>query len=338
MAVSKPSDASTMGLSEEEMTRVHKEALTNMDREMYTEHPPVGPEVEEQKHQAALRASAVSMARQLYAAQQKAQQSRDGVDRSSSRAAVAASTHSRAHPAAREYDDSSALPAQYANLQEAAHKLAAERLAKLRDEHAEYREYYGTQEPPKSRLSIRGSRRGRTPSDEEDRAESQRIRNQMTIFNDSIAQIDAEKQRKDREALMAVAQRNVQSRMAKMDQEVFEQTGQVPPAMAAEWEAKARAKAEADSNARLANHGKVAIGGGKYLDQSEIDAIAAARVQPTLDEVTAKAEHMRALDEQRRLEAEEQKKIAEERARDERERNLKAKDRWKAFKGRSFVQ
>ena len=61
----------------------------------------------------------------------------------------------------------------------------------------------------------------------------------------------------------------------------------------------------------MVNHGKIHIGGGKYMDQSEIDAIAKARLQPTLDEISEKAEAQRARDEEIRL-AEEQRKREEE--------------------------
>ncbi|KAL9098532.1 MAG: hypothetical protein Q9187_009643, partial [Circinaria calcarea] len=154
----------------------------------------------------------------------------------------------------------------------------------------------------------------------------------MSIFNDKLAQVDAKKRQKDRDSLLAAAQRNVAARMHGLDEKVFAETGKVSPAMASEWETKARARAEAESSARMANHGKVNIGGGKYMDQSEVEAIAAARVQPTLDEITEKAEVQRAKDEQLRQEAEERRRIAEEKAQNERERSNKTKDEWRRFK------
>jgi hypothetical protein len=54
----------------------------------------------------------------------------------------------------------------------------------------------------------------------------------------------------------------------------------------------------------MINTGRIHVGGGKYMDQSEIDAIAQARLQPTLDDITDKAEKQRALDEENRLEQE----------------------------------
>ena len=42
----------------------------------------------------------------------------------------------------------------------------------------------------------------------------------------------------------------------------------------------------------------------KYLDQAEVDAIAKARLQPTLDDIADKAEKQRAKEEEERLERE----------------------------------
>ena len=67
----------------------------------------------------------------------------------------------------------------------------------------------------------------------------------------------------------------------------------------------------------MKNHGKVNIGGGRYLDQEEVDAIARARLQPTLDEISEKAEKQRAADELARLDEERRKHdAAVEKARD----------------------
>ena len=329
------------GLSSQDATRIHNAAITNLGREMYTSHPPVAPEVEEKNRQAGLRAAAISMAKQMYDVQQKTLESQAGVQRSDSHYA-ATSVHKRRSSMTSSVDAPYEPSPQYANLQEAAQKLAAERLAKLHDENAAYRNYYGTNAPVQSRLSVRGRMRRRASSDgqlpESDEERSQQIRSQMSIFNSKVAQVDAKKRQKDREALMAAAQRNVTKSMHGMDEKLFAETGKVSPAMMSEWEAKAKARAEAESGARMVNHGKVNIGGGKFMDQSEVDAIAAARVQPTLDEITEKAEAQRARDEELRRQAEEQRQIAEEKARLERERSTKTKEEWKRFKGKLFLE
>ena len=302
---------------------------------MYTSNPPVASEVDEKNRQAGLRAAAVSMAKQLYDVQQRAvEQAAADIKNSESRYA-ANSVHGRRRSSVSSTDEVY-VPPQYANLQEAAQKLAAERLAKLHDEHAAYRNYYGTNAPPQSRMSMRGRTRRRASSDgtrDADEEQSRKIRSQMTLFSDQLAQVDGKKRQTDRDALMAIAQRNVTNRLHGIDEKVFAETGKASPALQTEWEVKANAHAQADSQARMVNYGKVNIGGGKYLDQSEVDAIAAARVQPTLDEITAKAEEHRARDEQIRLEEAERRRLAEEKAQAERDRDMKTKEDWRRFKG-----
>ncbi|KAI4201082.1 MAG: hypothetical protein LQ350_003511 [Teloschistes chrysophthalmus] len=315
--------------------RIHNAAVTNLSREMYTANPPVAPEVEEKRRQEGLRAAAVSMAKQMYEIQQRAIDEAASDGKGDSHYA-ATSVHNRQPSVAS--NDEKAAP-RYVNLQEAAQKLAAERLSKLHDEHAAYRNYYGATQPVQKRLSIRARPRRRASSDgstpQADEERSRQIRNQMSLFKDELAQVDAKKRQSDRDALMAAAQRNVRASMTGMDEQVFNDTGKASPAMMAEWEAKAKARAKADSDARMVNHGRVNIGGGKYLDQSEVDAIAAGKVQPTLDEITAKAEKQRARDEELRRQQEERERVAAEKVADQKERDVKTKEEWKRFRGKA---
>lgn len=315
--------------------RIHNAAVTNLSREMYTSNPPVAPEVEEKRRQQGLRAAAISMAKQMYDVQQKVIEEAAGHGKGDSH--YAATSAQNRPPSSIGSDDEQSVP-RYVNLQEAAQKLAAERLAKLHDEHAAYRNYYGATQPTQKRLSIRGRPRRRASSDgsapQGDEERSRQIRNQMSLFKDELAQVDAKKRQKDRDALMAAAQRNVKASMTGIDEQVFNETGKASPAMMEEWEAKARARAKADSEARMLNHGRVNIGGGKYLDQSEVDAIAASKVQPTLDEITEKAEKQRARDEELRQQQEERERIAAEKAADQKERDQRTKEEWKRFRGK----
>ncbi|KAL8696014.1 MAG: hypothetical protein Q9224_003016, partial [Gallowayella concinna] len=314
--------------------RIHNAAVTNLSREMYTANPPVAPEVEEKRKQEGLRAAAISMAKQMYDIQQKAIDAATNDMKGDSH--HAANSVQNRQPSLASSDDQKPVP-QYINLQEAAQKLAAERLAKMHDEHAAYRNYYGATQPVQKRLSIRGRPRrrassdGSTPKGDEERSKA--IRNQMSLFKDELAQVDAKKRQTDRDALMAAAQRNVKASMTGMDERVFNETGKASPAMTEEWETKAKARAKADSDARMVNHGRVNIGGGKYLDQSEVDAIAAGRVQPTLDEIAAKAEKQRARDEELRQQQLERERVAAEKVADQKERDLKTKEEWKRFRG-----
>ena len=317
--------------------KIHNAAVTNLSREMYTSHPPVAPEIEEKNKQATLRASAVAMAQQMYNVQQRAIEAA-AFDQSAADSRYGAA-HAHNRPTSALSDESHQVP-QYANLQEAAQKLASERLAKLHDEHTAYRTYYGTQQTPQAhKLSIRGRTRRRASSDgqagEDDEERSRQIRNEMSLFTAKIDQVDNKKRQKDRDSLLAAAQRNVTARIQGMDEKVFNETGKVSPAMMAEWEAKARAKADADSSARMVNHGKVNIGGGRYMDQTDIDAIALTKVQPTLDEVTLAAERQRARDEELRQQQLERERLAAEKDQDQRERDAQTKAAWKRFKGKS---
>lgn len=324
--------------------RIHNAAITNLSREMYTSHPPVAPEVEEKNRQAGLRAAAVSMAKQMYDVQQKAIDQAQELDRSErSDSQFAAKYLHNLRPSISSADSLNQPPTQYINLQEAAQKLASERLAKLHDEHAAYRNYYGTNAAPQSRLSIRNRQRMRASSDgqvqEPDEDRSLQIRSDMTRIDEKLSKVDEQKRRDDRDLLMLAAQRNVKVKMHGIDEKIFAETGKASPAMMTDWEVKANARAKANSDARMINHGKVDIGGGKYLDQSEIDAIASKRVQPTLDDLTKKAEMQRAHDDQLRLEEYERNQIAAARATEEKERASKTKEEWKRFRGteNSFV-
>ena len=71
------------------------------------------------------------------------------------------------------------------------------------------------------------------------------------------------------------------------------------------------------------------VGGGKYLDQAEVAAIARARLQPTLDEIADTAEKRRDRDEELRLEEEKRKRDIET----ERVRAAEAKAESKRIRG-----
>lgn len=315
-SVKKPNDTNRTSSEAMQSARITNIGA-NVPKEMFGATPPVSIEVEEQRRQAALRASAISMAKKMYDTQQHAINEAAGISNIGEMAARGASARpmsiasSTTSPA-----DLRTQALQYMKVQSQAQRLAAERLAKLdADGTNDFRDYYGYSSTPKrSRLSVRrGRRRASSDSrliDSDDEEQSRRIRDQMSIFNTKLAQVDAKKRQKDRENLLAAAERKVLAQMHTMDEKVFMETGKVPPAIMEEWEAKARAKASEQSEKRLENHGKVHVGGGKFLDQSEIDAVAASKVAPTLNEIADAAEAKRAQDEERRLEEEERKRLA----------------------------
>jgi hypothetical protein len=298
---------------------------TNMSRDMYTSHPPVAPEVEEQNRQDMLRASAIAMAKQMYNHQQK---QFDAASSAQLRGAQAA--HQRRPSSVSSLDE--VQPMRFNNLQEAAQKLAQERLAKLHDEHMtnrEYRDYYGSTPKPQSRLSIRGRTRYRSSSlgtSDTDLEQSNKIRAQMSLFSNNLSQVDEKKRQKDREALIAAAQRNVTKSLHGMDERVFQDTGKIAPSLLSEWEVKAHAAAQAKSDTRMENHGKIHIGGGQFINQSAVDLVAAKNVQPVLDEINEKAEAERERQAALKLEQETQKrKAAEKKAREKEEKDINKK-------------
>ena len=293
---------------------------TTMPREMYTSHPPVAPEVEEQNREDTLHASAVAMARQMYNTQQ------NQTNQNSQAHSGAVAAHGRKSSSSAISGDEVRPPMRLNNLQEAAEKLAQERLEKLHDEHAqarEYRDYYGgNAQESKSRFLIKGRTRRRPSSDvgvEEDRERSKKIRAQMSLFSSNLSQVDAKKRQEDREALLAVAQRNVNKSLHGMDERVFADTGKVAPSLLSEWEVKAHEAAQTKSDARIENYGKVNIGGGKFVDQSDVDAAASRNVQPVLDEINEKAEAERERQDAVQAERGETARKAEERKAREKE-------------------
>ncbi|KAL6709696.1 Eisosome assembly protein [Coniothyrium glycines] len=318
-------DSNRVGTGAMEAARIQH--AKSISRDMYTSAPPVALEVDEKRHNEALRASAISMAKKMYDVQQ---QHTGGAEGKSAARTGATAAHGQ-QPASGEADIKQQAM-RYIGIQEAAQKLAQERLAKIGyDENAAYRSYYGYDQPSRSKLSLRRGRgRARSASDaappedsdsDEDDFRSRRIRNQMDNFNKQLADVDAKKRENDRKSLLAAAQRKVQAQMQGMDKKIYDETGKMSPAMVDDWDEKAKKRALANSEQRMENHGRIHIGNGKWMDQGEIDAIAQARIQPTLDEITEKTERRLAEDEKRRAEEEERRLDLEEKKR--RERNEK---------------
>lgn len=282
---------------------------TNMNRQMYTSHPPVKSEVDEKNRADVLHASAVAMAKKMYNQQQKMIDARKAYEN----AAVLAQEHADAHSSIS--DD--AQPIQLTTLQDAAYKQAQARLAKMHEEHGknrEYYEYYGAKTPTR-RFSIRGKLRRRASSDGdviEDRKRSLQIRQQMSLFSSKLSEVDDKKRQHDQDVLLAAAQRNVHERLKVMDERISAETGMVPPSTMTQWELKAHATAQSRSEQRGGQaHTRVDVGAGKFMDQEDIDAIAAARVKPILDDINEKAEEEQARQTEYRIEMERKKEEEE---------------------------
>ncbi|KAI1261244.1 hypothetical protein F5Y18DRAFT_206470 [Xylariaceae sp. FL1019] len=281
---------------------------TTMNRLMFTSHPPVKPETDEQKRNDVLRASAVAMAQKMYAQQQKMIETKK--------------SHMQHATSGDNFDVSSSVSddaqsAQLTTLQDAAYKQAQARLAKMEEEHAQNRDlraYYGTKPVESRKLLSMGRLRRRSSSDGamiEDRKRSQQIRDQTSILRSNLSKVDEQKRSQDQEKLLAAAQRNVNKTIQGIDEKVAKDTGMIPPSTLTQWQLKAHAAARNRVEQSASTHeGKVDIG-GRYMDQEEINAIAARRVQPVLDEINEKAEKEQARQTEIRLDIERKKEQEE---------------------------
>ncbi|KAI5461097.1 hypothetical protein BGZ63DRAFT_227080 [Mariannaea sp. PMI_226] len=247
--------------------------VTTMTRNMFTSHPPVKIEVEERQNNERIHASAVEMARKMYNLQKK------GIDQSKENPDRDAGTSAPTKPSV--------------NLQEAAFKQAQERLAKLQNEYEknrDFNDYYGSTARHRFSLTSKLRRRASSDGDLNDRQQSERIKQQMSLFSNKLSEVDQKKRQKDREALLATAQRNVTAQLQGMDRKVYNETGQLNSTKLTEWGLKAHQAAYANHESRSQNKGKVDIGGGKFMNPDEVDAIASRRVQPILDDINEKAD------------------------------------------------
>ncbi|KAI0120072.1 hypothetical protein GGR51DRAFT_496175 [Nemania sp. FL0031] len=282
--------------------------FTTMNKLMFTSRPPVKSEVDEQKRADVLRASAIAMAKKMYDQQQKMiEAKRTHTDQASPRGNLEVSSSIS--------DDQQ--PAQLTTLQDAAYKQAQARLAKMQQKNAQSRDlqdYYGTK-PLSHRFSVKGKLRKRSFSDGaviEDQRRSQQIRTEMSLFSNRLSEIDEHKRQHDQDLLLAAAQRNVHERLKGIDAKIATETGMVPPPTLTQWELKARAVAQSRA-LQKDNRGKVDIGAGVQMDQEDINAIAARKVQPILDEINAKAEleHSRQLELRMEMERKREEQEAE---------------------------
>jgi Eisosome protein 1 len=282
-----------------------------MPREMFTSHPPISLESDERNKADSLRASAIAMAKQMYSVQKR---QIEEASKASGNDVKSATSSPYSHLPSASTTDNETMPMQLNSLQDAAQRLAQERLAKLHSENVQsraYRDYYGSSPRQKSKLSIRGRRRACSESSLNDKEQSEKIRAQMSLFSSSLSQVDSKRQQLDREALMAIAQRNVTASLHGMDQRVLKDTGKIPPSMLNEWGVKAHTAAQKNSESRMANYGKINIGGGNFIDQSMVNQVAARNVQPVLDEINDKAEQERVRQAEHRLEQQAYKRLAE---------------------------
>lgn len=299
----------------------------NLNAKLYTSSPPGQTQTKEQNYRNSLRAAAISMAKDMY----KITENREQPGQTGS--AVVAAQRGQDQLGYRNTVsavDGSAVRRAIA-LQDAAQKRAAEKLARMHDEQAEYQLYYGTApQPQRSRLT---SRRKRTSSDADsqiDAEQSQQIRTQMTSLRTKLDEVDVQRTR-DRELLLQAARRNVDQTLQDMEAQIYADTGRAPPSVQKEWDevAQERVRQEAEAFEGATQGDRVNIGGQKYMEMADVEAVARARLQPAFDEINESAELQRAQEVEARLDAEEEQRHAAV----EREREAEVKELEKQERG-----
>lgn len=116
------------------------------------------------------------------------------------------------------------------------------------------------------------------------------------------------------ESVMVLARERAQSAVDQIDKDIYYKN----PLMNTAYYEEALAIAQKNGSARLVNHGKIDVGGGLFITQSDVDAIAERNVRPVLVEISEKAAAQRQADEERRIaEEDERKRRAEEKRLDQ---------------------
>jgi hypothetical protein len=294
-----------------ELSRITHAATANA--RLYTSSPPIASEVQERNRRNSLHAAALVMARDMY------EITGPTGEASNMDPAVAAAQKGQSRLQARKTvsgaSGATGSPGQRAlTLQEAAQRRAAEKLARMRDEHAEMQQYYGT--APQPQRSLLSARRKRTSSDADstqgDAEQSRQIRNQMFSLRNKLNKVDEQRQ-KDRDLLMEAARRNVDAQIHDMEMKVYADTGRAPPSIQKQWDEAARERARQeveDAEEKETPTNRVNIGASLYMDMADVEAVARTRVQPALDEITDQAERRRAEEQEARLDTEEQQRRA----------------------------
>ncbi|KAF3394320.1 hypothetical protein F1880_005373 [Penicillium rolfsii] len=291
-----------------EASRITHAAKTNA--RLYTSSPPIASEVQERNRRNSLHAAALVMAKDMYDASGPTGEAQN-MD-----PAVSAAQKGHSQMQARKpVSGATASAGQRAlTLQETAQKRAAEKLARMRDEHAEMQLYYGT--APQPQRSLLSARRKRTSSDADstqgDAEQSRQIRNQMFSLRNKLNKVDEQRQR-DRDLLMEAARRNVDAQIHEMEMKVYAETGRAPPSIQKQWDEAARERVRQEAEATEVEEAppeRVNIGASRYMDMADVEAVARTRVQPALDEITEQTERRRAEELEARLDAEEEQRRA----------------------------
>ncbi|KFX95503.1 hypothetical protein V490_03817 [Pseudogymnoascus sp. VKM F-3557] len=296
--------------------------VTNMRKERYTSQPFQPSEADQKQKEDSMHASAIAMAQQMYKVMEKREKE------TGEAGYAAASATGRGRSTSLMSDEPT--PMRFGNLQEAAQRLAQERLAKLHDENyknREYLDYYSPQPQPAQKQRRFRRRASSDTSLEESRDRTRDIRSQAPLYSSNLSQIDAKTRQRDRDMLLAAAQRNVQRSLQGIDERVYAQTGRPTPSMMGRDSlpmgiAQQRVQQQ---QSQLRPQDRVSIGNGAMVDRSSVDALAFRNVQPVLHQIHDKSELKQARQTEIKLDEDEAKRQIERER--EREEELKEIDR-----------
>ncbi|KAL4797343.1 hypothetical protein BDV19DRAFT_359425 [Aspergillus venezuelensis] len=320
-ADSAPSEAARQGatarLSMVEKPEQEQDPLEDLDRyikasriqnahlnpQLFTATPPVAPELEEHRRKSILEAASLSMAKDIYGAMERQETGPSGRVRSRRSVSVTKPESPTLQRA------STLVLSQALNLHYVAQKRAEERLAGLEDEQANYRDYYGVQ-PPATRSSLTIRRRRGSNETEVDAERSKEIRTQMSALRSRLNAVD-QKRENDRASLLELARKNVDAAIQDMNKRLLSEGQSVAMQRYLDEKATERAQKDLqDIDAQYILANKVNIGGRKYIEMSDVEDLARARLQPTLDEIDERAESLRARDMEARLDEEQRQRLA----------------------------
>ncbi|KAL4881491.1 hypothetical protein BJY04DRAFT_60063 [Aspergillus karnatakaensis] len=276
----------------------------HLNPKLFTATPPVAPELEEHRRKSILEAASMSMAKDMYEAMARKERE------AASRQGLPARSRTQRAGSATLQQASSDVLRQALNLQDVAQKRAAEKLANLEDKSAGYRNYYGVEtQAARSSFSIR-RRRGSNETEQFDAERSKEIRTQMSTLRSKLNAVD-QKRDKDRADLLELARKNVDATMQDMDSRLYSGSGQ-SLVMQRYLEERARERVqkgiqEIDAQRELAD--KVAIGGRRYVEMTDVEDLARSRLQPTFDEIDDLAQAQRARELEARLDEEQRQRL-----------------------------
>lgn len=129
---------------------------------------------------------------------------------------------------------------------------------------------------------------------------------------------------------MEIARRNVNATMDRMDSEVYANKGLPTPQQQKEWDEVARERVRLEVEGHpFPSLDRVRIGEHHYMDRDNVEAIARARLEPTLAEINERADDRRMREIEQQLDKEEAKR----REARQRERDADTRAEEKRLKG-----